>query len=272
MLIGDGSVTKRKFNLEKVGQYLEDKPLQQVIKTDMHHLWQKLLDENECLRNSSLLYPHEKSLSLTQQRDKLFTAVDKVFQKPNESISAGFELDASFLCCSFNDCVDDKSEFIKTSYFVCEGKKLDLIAITTSYQDCFVLVFDSKFTQMQTFRLQTRPGPFTKELSNDLEYLRFVDLQFYNEDVISLLLSNDSEEKPQSFFLQFPLDQTANKNSHHTLPQNLNISDVSTANSIFDIIDSSCFKAMDNICTHLSVSGCRKVTTFDSYFEKACKQ
>uniref|UniRef100_A0A1I8P3B4 Anaphase-promoting complex subunit 4 n=1 Tax=Stomoxys calcitrans TaxID=35570 RepID=A0A1I8P3B4_STOCA len=256
----DGSVTIRKFNLEKVGQYLEDKPLQQIPKTDMHHLWKKLLDENECLRNSALLYPHEKNLSLTQQRDKLFDAIDIVFQKPNESITSGFELDASFLCTTFNDSTDTSYEFIKTSYLVCDNKKIDLMAVTVGWNDCLILAFDSKFTQMQTFRLQTLPGPFTKELSNGLECLKFVDLKFYNDDVISLLLANEGNDKMQSFFVQFPLDQTKSKTFLQTMPQNINIGDIST-HSIFDIIDSSCFKGMDSTCTLLSVSGCRKVAS-----------
>ncbi|XP_061401695.1 anaphase-promoting complex subunit 4 [Musca vetustissima] len=258
----DGSVTKRKFNLEKVGQYLEDKPLQQVLKTDMHHMWQKLLDEHECLRNSTLLYPHEKNLSLIQQRDKLFAAIDLVFEKPNESISAGFELDGTFVCRQLTKSPEDNYEFIKMSYFVCESKKLDLVAVTIGWQECLILGFDSKFTQMQMFRLQSLPGPFTKELSSDLESLSFADLQFYNDGVISLLLVNKGEEKSQSYFVQFPLDQAKTNSSLHTLPQEyLNVSDFSAVHSIFDIIDSSCFKGMDSLCSHLSVSGCRKVAS-----------
>ncbi|XP_046802677.1 anaphase-promoting complex subunit 4 [Lucilia cuprina] len=258
----DGTVIKRKFNLEKVGQYLEDKPLQQVVKTDMHHLWHKLLEENECLRNSTLLYPHEKRLSLTQQRDKMFAAIDSVFQKPNESISHGFELDASFVCCSFNENSECNFDFIRTSYFVSESKKRDLMLVTIGWQDCLVLEFDDKFTQLKCFRLQTIPGPFTKDLTNGLENLKFVDLHFYNNDVLSLLLFKESETmKHQSYFIQFPLDQIAGKCSLHTLPQNINLNELAVGHSIFDIIDITSFKAIESVCTNLAVSGCRKVAS-----------
>ncbi|XP_005191552.1 anaphase-promoting complex subunit 4-like [Musca domestica] len=258
----DGTVTKRKFNLEKVGQYLEDKPLQQVLKTDIHHMWQKLLDEHECLSDSILVYPHEKNLSLIQQRDKLFASIDKVFEKPNESISLGFKLDGTFVCRQLSGTPEDNYEFVKMSYIACETKKLDLVAITVGRQECLILGFDNNFTQMQMFRLQSLPGPFTKGLSNGLDSLSFADLQFYNDDVISLLLVSRSEEKSQSYFVQFPLDQVKSNSSLHTLPQeHLNISDFSAVHSIFDTIDSSCFKGMDSLCTHLSVSGCRKVAS-----------
>ncbi|XP_065362715.1 anaphase-promoting complex subunit 4 [Calliphora vicina] len=258
----DGTVIKRKFNLEKVGQYLEDKPLQQVVKTDMHHLWHKLLEENDCLRNSPLLYPHEKRLSLTQQRDKMFVAIDSVFQKPNESISLGFELDASFVCCSFNENSECNFDFIRTSYFVSESKKRDLMLVTVGWQDCLVLEFDDNFKQLKCFRLQTNPGPFTKDLNNGLDNLRFIDLQFYNDEVISLLLGKESETmKQQSYFIQFPLDQINGKCSLHALPQNLNLNDSAVGHSIFDIIDITSFKAIDSVCTNLAVSGCRKVAS-----------
>lgn len=247
--------------MEKVGQYLEDKPLQQVVKTDMHHLWQKLLEENDCLRNSPLLYPHEKRLSLTQQRDKMFAAIETVFQKPNESISVGFELDASFICCSLNE--NSEYEFIKTSYFVSDSKKRDLMLVTIGWQDCLILEFDCNFTQMKCFRLQTLPGPFTKDLSNGFENLKFIELHFYNDEVLSLLLRKDSEtSKQQSFFIQFPLDQINGKCSLHALPQNLNLGDLAIGHSIFDIIDDSSFKPIESVCTNLAVSGCRKVSAF----------
>lgn len=233
--------------------------MQQVLKTDIHHMWQKLLDEHECLSDSILVYPHEKNLSLIQQRDKLFASIDKVFEKPNESISLGFKLDGTFVCRQLSGTPEDY-EFVKMSYIACETKKLDLVAITVGRQECLILGFDNNFTQMQMFRLQSLPGPFTKGLSNGLDSLSFADLQFYNDDVISLLLVSRSEEKSQSYFVQFPLDQVKSNMSLHTLPQeHLNISDFSAVHSIFDTIDSSCFKGMDSLCTHLSVSGCRKV-------------
>lgn len=248
-----------------MGQYLEDKPLQQVLKTDMYQLWQKLLDDNECLRLSPLLYPHDKSTSLTQARDEMFSAIDVVFEKPNESISAGFELDASFLCSSFEDGPENDFGFIKTSYFASLSSKQDLIAITIGWQDCLILAFDENFSKLQTIRLQTLPKPSRKELSNSLENLKFVDLQFYNADVVSLLLSNYNDHKNQSYFLQIPLEQTRTNSNQYSLPRNINLCDVTNAHSIFDIIDNTSFKGMDNICTHLSVSGCRKVSVNYNY-------
>lgn len=247
--------------MEKVGQYLDNRPLQQVVKTDVHHLWHKLLDENECLRNSPLLYPHEKQLSLIQQRDKMFAAVECVFKKPNECISLGFDLDTSFTCCSFSDSIESNFDFIKTSHIVSEKKKTDLLVITIGWQECLILEVDDKFTKLKCFKFQTIPGPFTTNTCG-LENLKFVDLQFYNDKVLSLLLRKDSQSETmnqQSYFIQFPLDQINGKCSSHALPQNLNLDDFSIAHSIFDLIDFGNLKPIENVCTNLAVSGCRKV-------------
>lgn len=233
-----------------------------MLKSDVHHLWQKLLDENECLRNSFLLYPPDKQASLIQQRDKLFSAINQLFKKPSESISSSFELNCTIICSSsLNNSKDDfKHGFIKNSNFVDESKKQDLMAIATGGQECLILQFDNKFTAMKCFKLQLTSSPFTHNLLNGAIDLKFVDLHFYNADIISLLLRNNSDEKPRSFLIQFSLDRIAGKHSTHILEQTIvDVSNQCMANNFFDVIDRSGLKGIDNICTKLAVSGSRKV-------------
>uniref|UniRef100_A0A1A9VNC3 Anaphase-promoting complex subunit 4 n=1 Tax=Glossina austeni TaxID=7395 RepID=A0A1A9VNC3_GLOAU len=257
----DGSVTKRKFNLEKVGQYLEDKPLQQTVKSDTHHLWQKLLEKNECLYNSSLLYPHEKQLSLIQQRDKMFIAIDSVFEKPNSSITSEFQLDFICTCCSLPLEYSRSVDFIKFSFLAGNKRGSDLMAITTDWHSCLLMEFDQKFSQLSCVIIHLKPGPFTKELPLPLNNLQFVDLQFYNEEVLSLLLLQDNEEKQQSYFMQFSLELMREKFSLHLLPQNLNLQEMLLPQSVFDVVDFCQFRGMDTVCTSLAVSGSRKVAS-----------
>uniref|UniRef100_A0A1A9WHR9 Anaphase-promoting complex subunit 4 n=1 Tax=Glossina brevipalpis TaxID=37001 RepID=A0A1A9WHR9_9MUSC len=257
----DGSVTKRKFNLEKVGQYLEDKPLQQTVKSDVHHLWQKLLERNECLYNSFLLYPHEKQLSLIQQRDKMFVAIDSVFEKPNSSITLEFQLDFICTCCSLP--IEDSTSWssIKFSFLAGIKRESDLMAIAIDWQSCLLMEFDQKFSQLSCVIINLKPGPFTKELPLSLNNLRFVDLQFYNEEVLSLLLLQENKDKQQSYFMQFSLELMRDKFTLHLLPQNLNLQEILLPQSVFDVVDFGQFRGMDNICTSLAVSGSRKVAS-----------
>lgn len=57
---------KRKFNLERVGQYLQNQNLQKLSRISVTSDWNKLLEQNECLKNSNFIYPHHKELSLVQ--------------------------------------------------------------------------------------------------------------------------------------------------------------------------------------------------------------
>ncbi|XP_037937267.1 anaphase-promoting complex subunit 4 [Teleopsis dalmanni] len=260
----DGTVTKRKFNLEKVGQYLENKNLQQMAKADVHHLWNKLVEENECLGNCTLLYPHEKELSLIQQRDKMFNAIDQVLKKTDDSISASFELNNSVVCSSLPS---NGSDFVCSSYNVNTTTNCDVIVTTINWNELLVLEFNRIFTTMRCTRLDLRPGPFTSNLNISLENLRFVDLQFYNENILSILLQNE-QEIPQSFFLQLTLDVLNGKATEHALPHNLIMSEIAIGHSLHDSIETTNFKNMDGICTHLAVSGSRKVATLLSDLQR----
>ncbi|XP_036345474.1 anaphase-promoting complex subunit 4-like [Rhagoletis pomonella] len=259
----DGTVTKRKFNLEKVGQYLENRNLQQIVKSDPHHLWHRLLDENECLRNCSLLFPHEKESSLIQQRDKLLEAVENVFKRPNESISAGFVQDAS-ITCALLPTTSENAVTIHSSFFVNDEAHTDLLVTTISYHELLLMEFNKNFSLLKCTRLDLLSGPFTSDILRDnvFDTLRFVDLGFYNESILSLLLkSNTQKDDKQSYFLQLALEATKGKQTQHIMPNNINLMDVAFACHVPDLMESNCLKPLEGECTHLAVSGSRKVVT-----------
>ncbi|XP_053949584.1 anaphase-promoting complex subunit 4 [Anastrepha ludens] len=262
----DGTVTKRKFNLEKVGQYLENRNLQQIVKSDPHHLWHRLLEENECLRNCSLLFPHEKETSLIQQRDKLLKAVEDVFKRPNESISASFVQDASITCASLPPAPDDGDmhPVFHSSFFVDEESSTDLLVTTINWHEALLLEFNKQFSFLKCTRIDLQPGPFTSHALRDVVFnsLKFVDLGFYNESLLSILLHNNGQnDDKRSYFLQCSLEATKGKRTRHIMPNNVNLVDVDFACHIPDIMDANIIKPLEGECTRLAVSGSRKVVT-----------
>nr|XP_014097540.1 anaphase-promoting complex subunit 4 [Bactrocera oleae] len=262
----DGTVTKRKFNLEKVGQYLENRNLQQIVKSDPHHLWHRLLEENECLRNCSLLFPHQKETSLIQERDKLMTAVDTVFKRPNESISGSFTLDASIICAALPESGDDANQaaWVHSSFFVNEEANTDLLVTTINSHETLLLEFNKQFTLLRCVRLNLQPGPFTSEaLREDVfSTLRFVDLEFYNESILSILLHSSAQNvDKQSYFLQLTLEASKGKQTQHLMPNNINLLDVAVPCHVPDLLEGNSLKPLEGVCTRLAVSGSRKVVT-----------
>ncbi|XP_017851773.1 anaphase-promoting complex subunit 4 isoform X2 [Drosophila busckii] len=270
-LSGDTSLhatlnTRSKFNLERVGQYLENNYLHQLPIVDLEQLWERMLSENECLAECTLFVPHDKKLSLIMQRDKMFNAIDAVFHKPTESISASFNLTTSVLCGELQLYdIDPDQDFINCTYYVHEAQKCDMLAVTIGWQEAMILEFSRDIDcQLRCTRVQLQAGPFTPQLHEDYYNLRFVDLQFYNESALSLLLQTANimpGQRPRSYFVQFSLSAARNHCTQHLLQPHMKLADSTVTHSIHDLPDAASFKSLDGVCEMLAVSGSRKVAT-----------
>ncbi|XP_032597346.1 anaphase-promoting complex subunit 4 isoform X2 [Drosophila grimshawi] len=266
--------TRTKFNLERVGQYLENAYLTQLQSVDPTQLWTRLLAENDCLAQCSLLVPHDKKLSLIQQRDKMFNAIDAVFHKPTESISGSFKLTTTVICYDLpqyivESALDEEHElnydFVNCSYHVHEATKCDMLAVTVRWQEAMILEFSrADDCLLRCTRVHLQPGPFTPQLHENYYNLRIVDIQFYNESSISMLaqtLLPTPGVRPHSYFLQFALSATRNQSTQHQMAPLVKLPDATMAHSIHDIPDAVTFKGLDGVCEMLAVSGSRKVAT-----------
>ncbi|XP_034481115.1 anaphase-promoting complex subunit 4 isoform X1 [Drosophila innubila] len=268
-------LTRSKFNLERVGQYLENTYLTQPQPLNSSELWSRMLAENECLAECNLFVPHDKKLSLIQQREKMFNAIDAVFHKPTESISASFKLTTAVICGDLPQFACEPSleqedqlsnyDFINCSYHVHEASKCDMLAVTISWQEAMILEFSrGEDCLLRCTRVQLFPGPFTPQLHDDYYNLRFVDLQFYNESAISMLAQTTTPTpgvRPHSYFVQFSLSAARNQCTQHQLAPLMKLPEATVTHSIHDIPDAATFKALDGVCEMLAVSGSRKVAT-----------
>lgn len=267
-------LTRSKFNLERVGQYLENTYLTQPQPLNSSELWSRMLAENECLAECTLFVPHDKKLSLIQQRDKMFNAIDAVFHKPTESISGSFKLTTAVICGDLPQFACEPSleqdqllnyEFINCSYHVNEASKCDMLAVTVSWQEAMILEFSrGDDCLLRCTRVQLFPGPFTPQLHDDYYNLRFVDLQFYNDSSISMLAQTTTPTpgvRPHSYFVQFSLSAARNQCTQHQLAPLMKLPDATVTHSIHDIPEAVTLKPLDGICEMLAVSGSRKVAT-----------
>lgn len=268
------ATTRSKFNLERVGQYLENAYLTQLPPVNPAEVWPRLLAENECLAQCNLLVPHDKRLSLIQQRDKMFNAIDAVFHKPTESISASFKLSSTVICGDLQHLHAESaaepdqqpnSDLVNCSYYVHEATRCDMLALTIGLQEAMVLEFSrGEDCLLRCIRVQLQPGPFTAQLQEDYYNLRFVDLQFYNESSLSMLAQTSTSAagaRPHSYFLQFSLSAARNHCTQHQLTPLMKLDEATVTHSVHDIPDAAAFKALDGVCEMLAVSGSRKVAT-----------
>ncbi|EDV33799.1 uncharacterized protein Dana_GF19190, isoform A [Drosophila ananassae] len=261
--------TRNKFNLERVGQYFENAQLTQPYTKDPSQLWEQMVAENECLNHCNLFVPHDKQLSLVQQRDKMFNAIDAVFHKPTESISGSFKLASAVLCADLppmepGEALEDR-DFVTCSYYVNENTKCDMLALTISWQEAMILeVSRAGDCLLRCTKIQLQPGIFTPALHEDFYHLRFVDLQFYNESALSMLAQTTTSApgiRPHSYFIQFSLAAARNQSTQHQMGTLVKLKEATVTHSIHDVADGVAFKGLDGVCEMLAVSGSRKVAT-----------
>lgn len=260
---------RSKFNLERVGQYLENTYLSQPYPKDPSQLWEEMVAENDCLNHCTLFVPHDKNLSLVQQRDKMFNAIDAVFHKPTESISGSFKLASAIICADLppmepGEGLKDR-DFVTSSYYVNESSRCDMLACTISWQEAMILEISRAGDGLvRCTRVQLQPGIFTPSVHQDYYNLRFVDLQFYNESSLSMLAQSTAPfagSRPHSYFVQFSLSAARNQCTQHQMGHVVKLKDSTVTHSIHDIIDGATFKGLDGVCEMLAISGSRKVAT-----------
>lgn len=260
---------RSKFNLERVGQYLDNAYLTQLYPRDPVQLWEEMVTDNECLSNCKLFVPHDVNLSLVQQRDKMFNAIDAVFHKPTESISGSFKVSSTVICNDLPPMEPGEDhrdrDLVTCTYYVNEASRTDMLACTISGQEAMILEFSRAGDEcVRCTRITLEPGLFTTSVSEDFCYLRFVDLQFYNESSLSILAQSINAGpgmRPHSFFIQFSLTAALNYSTQHRMGPLVKLSEATVSQSIHDIADGAAFKGLDGFSDMLAVSGSRKVAT-----------
>lgn len=194
---------KRKFNLERVGQYLEDKPLVFPPKEDVSNQWTKLQEENECLKACPLIFPHNENSSLVQQHHQLKSSIERIFEKPVSVIGQDFK-QKSMLSLR-NDSLDDFQQTV--TQMNVEDCNVSLFAMLDS-DNSLVITECNPSSMIRSVRLRFQEKPYFDARLSALGDLTFKHIQFYNRETLSVLLrARTSEGRSSSYFMQLPLDR-----------------------------------------------------------------
>lgn len=249
---------QRKFNLEKVGQYLEDKPLAEECvsaPTD----WQRMVAQNECIRNSPLIYKHEERASLVQQFKALQQKVSVIFEQQQSVISSGFQTPLVIPHHHLEGIGDGNAISVRSlNQFSAAGEALNYFIYHVSGKCFWFFIGGGGGGAKKEESSDTHPTHRCKKFQFDhipfyynsrftgAEF-EFLDLQFYNEETVSVLLrcTIRGEEK-RVYFLQLPISSL-----------------LTTRTNFYEVMDPDCLKLVDGVeWRYLAVSGNRKVCTF----------
>ncbi|KYM97664.1 PREDICTED: anaphase-promoting complex subunit 4 [Cyphomyrmex costatus] len=228
-----------RVNLEKLGQYLRRENLQTPLTSEGSE-WAAMLETSNCLRNYAHIVKQNFNLSLLQSHVKLVAAVENVFVEAYQSLVNHFVMTSislpSFTCLISSQIVTSDGNFL-LAMSETNNKLLRLFNIKYSSVDPISL--DSK---MVTIDMSHKQGECSKENIDTV----IIDLQFYSQDYLSLLILN--EQTHASFLVQMPLHSTFKYQDNDTIIP------------ITDLIGTTWPKPFQGISARrLAVSGSRKV-------------
>lgn len=224
-----------RINLEKLGQYLRRENLQTPLTSEGSE-WAAMLETNNCLRDYAHIVKQDFHLSLLQSHAKLVTAVENVFAEAYQGLVEHFIMVSTplplFASLVSSQIVTNNGNLLLAMSDV-DSKILKLFNIEYLSAEPASLV-----SKTVTIDVNHKQGESTD--------IVIVDLQFYSQDYLSLLILN--KQTHASFLVQVPL---------HDISTLMYQNDTVT---LVDIIGATWPKAFQGISARrLAVSGPRKV-------------
>lgn len=256
---------KRKFNLERVGQYLQNQNLQKASRLSVQSDWSTLLRENECLRNSGCIYPHNKDASLVQEHNSLKRSVQKLFEKPNTLISLKFQRKYFLDVCEI-----DQQSIINWHTVESDERFSTIFTATVNDQLLHVIQYVPNAEYIKIARFQfvpphliegAQPRPDDK-LEERFPQMRLLHSQFYNENVLSMLFTYKKTNLFANSFIQFSVETLLARLIHARIRERMNFEYSMAPIDLRDLIDIDLVRSLDiSDGSSLVVSGGRKIAT-----------
>lgn len=259
---------KRKFNLECVGQYLQNQNLQKVSRISITSDWTKLLEQNDCLKSSCYIYPHHKELSLVQEHNNLKESIRKLFEKPDTLISLKLQMVYNLDICD----ITNKSPFY-WHQFDLDERGSTLFSFTVNETVLYLKEFTPrsecvKFAKFE-FPNEVEGTSRGSELNQKFPELKLLHSQFYNERAMSMLFAYKKDRPTANCFVQFPIEPLLARLTNARIQRRLAIDPLLPSINLQELFDLELMRPLD-ICdgNRLAVSGGRKIATIISSSRK----
>lgn len=255
--VSDKLVTKRKFNLERVGQYLKNENLQIPSQNNIVSEWSKLLDENDCLKKSSVIYPHHREMSLVQEHIQLKKSIIELFAKPEQIIGQQFKFKMSIDITDLSEQTELHLHHINV-----EAKNSSLFTITVANELLYFIEFTSQSDYIKMAKFQFLEKPFMDSNFQNYDDIQFRHSQFYNDSTMSVLLGYKVDSKSAKGFVQFPLQHFQSRLFGIKLSEYIDLTQCLLPINLYELLDPSLLRTLEMSDGHIiSVSGSRKIAT-----------
>lgn len=253
-----------KFNLERLGQYLQDQELT-ILPDDEDNPWHKFLKENACLLkdNDTILSMSEfKKFSLVQQQKYLKNAIRNVFNVSQKDTGKYFSVLFNIRCYEEQANVGnslrisqvfDSSEKKFMLAFINPGRENGIYFISICIKETTVFATAMTYYISSTLLID---NVYEKPYEN----INIFDLQFYSSEYLSVIMNHPSNNE-SSIFIQVPLKVLLENSTEFNVKSKSCLFLESTSKTdIAPLLHQGVYKTLDKIDGYrLAVSGGRKV-------------
>lgn len=249
--------------MERVGQYLQNQNLQKLSRISITSDWSKLLEQNECLKNSNFIYPHHKELSLVQEHNNLKESIRKLFEKPDALISLKLQLLYTLDICDLMP----KTEFSWHQFDSVESGST-LFSFNINRNQMYLKEFNprSEYVKFAKFEFPDVEESSTNEnitmLTEKFPQMKMLHTQFYNEKSMSMLFAYKKDKPTANCFVQFPIEPLLSRLNSAHIQLHIGIDPSLPVTNLQDILNPELVRPLDiNDGNILAVSGGRKIAT-----------
>lgn len=196
-----------KFNLERVGQYFEDKELKSVSSYG-DTPWTRFVANNELLRNSPLILHHNSNSSLVSLANALHDNIGKSFTKLSDTISNSFQCKATVYLANYSNTLSTHVTQISTKSPVAQNLVFSLGA-GTDVNKIFLANLKNLTDDDETLSVKATSFYLSSLPSDEEQYsYKVLDVKFYDSDIATVLLKEQQQDEGDELTLlvQVPLN------------------------------------------------------------------
>ncbi|XP_028167763.1 anaphase-promoting complex subunit 4 [Ostrinia furnacalis] len=256
-----------KFNLERLGQYLQDQDLS-ILPDDEDNPWHKFLRDNSCIMKDTdtiFCMAEFKKYSLVQQHKYLKNAVYQIFDVTHKDVGKNFSLLYNI------KCYENKSETtiennIRVSQLFDAAQQRFMMAflnLNDKHEVCFMSTNLKERTCSATaskYHFLPNLLKESKDKSTSGENVAVLDIQFYSSDYLSVLIEHPHNVE-SSIFVQVPLKIAVENSCDFNIKSKSYIfSDKMQNKNMSSLLEYDVYKFLDKMDGfRIAVSGGRKV-------------
>lgn len=256
-----------KFNLERLGQYLQNQELT-ILPEDEDNTWHKFLQDNACfLKDNDTFFSMKdfKKYSLVQQQAHLIEAVTKVFDVVHKDTGKYFSVLCNIRChedqlnknlhnsLRVSQVFDDTNKRLMSAFLdISNGKEgIYFLAVNIKERSCNIAVMKCYFS---SYLVQNGTDDQQNEPTN------LLDLQFYSPEYLSVITTHPENEE-NTIFIQVPVKHLLENSTELNInTKSCIFTDRSVKKDIAPLLEQNVYKVLEKMDgSRLAVSGGRKV-------------